>query len=123
MNAVSEIPVPEEQDEEELTAFKQKRKELREKLLTAKILGEIDELVFTGSFDGSGDSGQYNNDASNREVNEFFSEAIDQFVTFNWYDGEGGAGDITWDVVADKITINGYSNYIAQETEMDEEVF
>lgn len=88
----------------------------------------INELVkgypgyFEGTFDGYGDSGEYQNDSGNAKVDEFFSEMIDHYVTFDWYNNEGGGGSIHWDISADKITINGYQNVIEQQTIMDDEV-
>ena len=109
-----------EEEQDQITKI---RKQLREKLLTEKLLGENEDLEFTGTFDGSGDSGQYNNDAGNQEVDKLFSLAIDAFVTFDWYNNDGGGGDITWDVVADKIIINGYYNEIIQTSAMEEAEF
>lgn len=123
MNAMSSIEETNEFDDEDLTPFQELRKTLREKILASKILGEIEETTFMGTFDGSGDSGQFHNDCGNDEINQFLAKAIDEFVNFNWYDGEGGGGDITWDIVADKIIINGYTNETVQHTEMAEEEF
>lgn len=104
-------------------AFAEKRKELREKLLAAKLMGESEDTEFTVTFDGCGDSGQCNNDSGNDEVDKFLSEAVDLFVTFDWYNNDGGGGDITWDIVADEIIINGYYNETVRTDAMTEEVF
>jgi hypothetical protein len=93
-----------------LLEFKAQRAALRQELLADAITGSDKPLVFNASFDGYGDSGQFNNDTENDAVNDLLSEAIDLFVTFDWYNNEGGGGDIFWDVRADKILINGYYN-------------
>jgi hypothetical protein len=103
--------------------FAEKRKELREKLLAAKLMGETEDTEFTVTFDGCGDSGQCNNDSGNDEVDKLLSEAVERFVTFDWYNNDGGGGDITWDIVADEIIINGYYNETVRTDAMIEEVF
>lgn len=105
-------------------AFMEKRAALRQKLLTQHILNDGISLRFHGSFSGCGDSGNYDGgDYKNSEVDELFADALEEFVTFDWYNNDGGGGDITWDVVDDKITINGYYNEIVSTDVMSEEVF
>lgn len=104
-------------------SFAAKRGALRTKLLTEKLLGNSDETEFTITFDGCGDSGQCNNDTNNEEVNQLLAEAVELFVDFNWYDNDGGGGDVTWDIVTDKIVINGYYNETVQTSAMAEEEF
>ena len=103
--------------------FKSMRAKLREKLLTNSLLGDDQTLEFTATFDGYGDSGNFNNDADDPEINALLSEAVDLFVHFDWYNNEGGGGDLTWDVRADKIIINGYQNETQRVDAMSEEEF
>lgn len=91
-------------------AFAQKRAHLRLMLMRTHLLDDKAPLKFVGTFGGSGDSGSFYNDTGNDEVDSLFSDALEEFVTFDWYNNEGGGGDITWEVNTDKITINGYYN-------------
>lgn len=99
------------------------RQTLRETLLTGSILGSEGNLVFQADFDGYGDSGQVHANTKNKSVDAFLETCVDVYVTFDWYNNDGGGGDITWDVIADKITINGYSNETVQHDQMSEEEF
>lgn len=111
-------------------AYQQQLKRENLKLRRAELLEtlRVNELVkgdpghFESSFDGYGDSGQYNNDSGNNSVDKLFSDMIDSHVNFDWYNNEGGGGTISWDISSDTITINGYQNIINQETMMDDEV-
>lgn len=124
MNATTFVENNDVQNETgEPTPFDLKREALREKLLLDLVLGEEEDLVFKGTFDGCGDSGQYNEDAENEEVDELFADAINQFVHFDWYNNDGGGGDITWHVVEDRIVINGYYNEMVQTDVMSEAEF
>lgn len=105
-------------------AFAEKRAALRQKLLVARVLDATTPVEFAGTFSGGGDSGNYDGGGyQNEEVDDFFGEALTEFVTFDWYNNDGGGGDITWDVVKDKITINGYYNLVESISEMTEEEF
>lgn len=101
-----------------------RRKKLREKLIINLIVEEGAERIFEGTFDGYGDSGQYNQDSGNKEVDDFFSDFIQANAThFDWWNNEGGGGDITWNVDTDVITINGYYNVTHREDVMIDEEF
>lgn len=108
--------------EKQLSDLAATRKALQEKLLTNAILTES-PLVFQAEFDGYGDSGQSHCDTGNKEVDRFLADCIELFVTFDWYNGDGGGGDITWNVRTDKITINGYENVTSQEPVLEEAEF
>jgi hypothetical protein len=99
------------------------RKELRQKLLVDAILGQEDKLIFEAIFDGYGDSGNVYASTGNEDVDKFLSDAVEKHVTFDWYNNDGGGGDITWYVKDDKIIINGYQNITTREDVMAEEEF
>lgn len=116
MNAISKKPSDE---------LQKIRKELREKILQNALLDQDAPTTFSVDFSGYGDSGQMhdpNHDLENGEVGDFFHKVMSQYIHFDWYNNDGGGGDITWDVVNDKIKINGYSNRTVQEEEVDEEI-
>jgi hypothetical protein len=99
------------------------RKELRQKLLVDAILGQEDKLVLTAEFDGSGDSGYVHAMTGNEDVDKFLSDAVEEYTNFDWYNNDGGGGDITWHVKEDKIIINGYYNITTRENAMNEAEF
>ena len=91
----------------------------REALVTANYPTE-----FTVDFAGSGDSG--NMDfciPKDTRVDTVFEYALNDFVHFDWYNNDGGQGDMTWNIITDEITISGSYNELISETVMDEEVF
>lgn len=89
-----------------------------------KIITDATEPTVGLTFDGYGDSGNHHyNDTYDPPVRAFLETAMDTYVTFDWYNNDGGGGDLTWHLTDDKITINGYSNYTETHQEMDEEEF
>jgi len=91
----------------------------REALVTANSPTE-----FTVDFSGSGDSG--NMDLcipEDSRVDTVFEYALNSFVHFDWYNNDGGQGDMTWNITTDEITISGSYNEILSEIAMNEEVF
>lgn len=106
-------------DEATLTEF---RKNLREAVLATKLIGDM-ETVLTGDFNGSGDSGQYYISTDNDWIDAFLTKMLETHVTFDWYNNDGGGGDISWDVSTDKVTINGYAYITETESVMGEEEF
>jgi len=91
----------------------------REALVTA---GSPTE--FTVDFSGSGDSGNMDGAIpEDSRVDTLFEFALNNFVTFDWYNNEGGQGDMTWNITDDVITISGSYNEMVSETAMDEETF
>lgn len=117
---VKPLKIEPQQYEKELSRY---RKELGEAIIAQRILDTSIPVEYTSTFDGYGDSGQYNHEAGQDEVDTLFSHMIDTVVTFDWYNGDGGGGDITWDVLSDVITINGYANTVTQEDMMSGETF
>lgn len=103
--------------------FEERRKTLREELLAEALATQGAPTVFQGTYDGYGDSGQSQIDSKDERVVALLDEAIDLFVTFDWYNNEGGGGDITWDIKTDKITINGYYNEVQQVSALEEAEF
>jgi hypothetical protein len=99
-------------------AFSVIRKELRLYLLSL-ILAGAEPFETSVEFQGYGDSGQIETPTGNVLLDEFFSECLNKFVHFDWYNNEGGGGDITWNLEDDKIVINGYYNQVQEVTEMD----
>ena len=98
------------QHEAAVQSLAKERKALRTKLLANVLVGEEQSLVFSADFDGYGDSGSIHSNTGNEEVDRLLSKAVDLYVTFDWYNNDGGGGDITWLVMPDKIVINGYYN-------------
>lgn len=97
---------------------------LRLEIMRLKMIGEENiPLTSQGYFSGSGDSGSYDICTGMPAVDLFLEKMLDIHVTFDWYNNDGGGGDITWDVMTDKITINGYTNVINEVTEMHGEEF
>lgn len=99
-------------------------KEIREQLLFVlrdnNLLNQEEKVTtFVLTFSGEGDSGNYWNDCENPLVNRFLTLIGEEHIDFNWYDNDGGGGDITWDISTDTITINGYYNVVTQETAME----
>jgi hypothetical protein len=98
------------------------RASIRIHALSTQILGET-AGVFMGEFHGSGDSGNYEVATGDALVDNFLEKMLDRHVTFDWYNNDGGQGDITWNVAEDTIVINGSYNVMESVTEMDEEEF
>lgn len=67
------------------------------------------EGEYTTAFSGYGDSGSLEN-TGNDLLDYFFDLVVEQFVDFDWYNNEGGGGDITWDIHKDILIVNGYEN-------------
>ena len=116
-------PATEEEAAENKAELARYRKELGEKITSKAVLTPDSPTTFTSTFDGYGDSGQYHHEAGDEEVDALLSHMVYTVVTFDWYNNDGGGGDITWDVVSDVITINGYKSVITQEDVMSEVVF
>lgn len=109
---------------EAATSLTAMREAVRKDIMAKAVLYPDTPLIYENDFDGYGDSGQmYPNSTYPESVNKILSEALNAYVTFDWYDNDGGGGDITWDVIEDKITINGYQNVTTQESMMDGEEF
>jgi|TARA_R110000744_G_scaffold215295_1_gene334150 hypothetical protein len=111
------------QKTEELDEFAKLRAEVRTKVLADALIIGKHGTEFVATFNGYGDSGDVSVHTGVNAINEFLSEAIYKFVDFDWYNNDGGGGDITWDLKTDIITINGYSNFTETHDEMTEEVF
>jgi len=105
---------------EEMKVF---RSELRDACTATKLIFNDFHMTPTGSFDGSGDSGNTHVYTKNAHVNAFLEWMLNTHVTFDWYNNDGGGGDIMWDIHNDKVTINGYQNITETEQVMDGEVF
>jgi hypothetical protein len=102
--------------------FKAFREALRLDILTDRLAGYYtDDLIIT--FNGYGDSGEIFERSDHPGVNVLLSAALDKFVTFDWYNNDGGGGDIQWMVAEDKIIINGYYNETVQTDVMEKEEF
>jgi hypothetical protein len=113
-----------DEDSEGISELDVFRAVLRHECLVDKLVSEEDTgLSFYGEFHGSGDSGNYEVETGNDIVDKFLELMLDKHVNFDWYNNEGGGGDITWDVQTDKVIINGH--YYVQESvdEMVEEEF
>jgi len=104
-------------DAEELDPLQQTRKKLRDELLVSIILDK-EKTEFTATFDGYGDSGEVHADTGNKKVDEFLESCVTAYVTTDWYNGDGGGGDITWKVFDDKIIINSHYNEMVSNEDM-----
>ena len=113
------------QDVQKLTPEEMKvfRSELRDACTATKIVFNDFRMTPTGSFDGAGDSGNSFVHTSNDHVDAFLEWMLSKHVNFDWYNNDGGGGDIVWDIHNDKVTINGYQNITETKQVMDEEVF
>lgn len=80
-------------------------------------------VFYEAEFDGYGDSGEVHASTGRESVNVLLEECVRLYVNFDWYNNEGGGGDITWDVNTDTITINGYKRVVNDEAMMDDEEF
>lgn len=105
-------------------AFATFRKVVRQKRLEECIADSSATSTVGLTFDGYGDSGNhYFNETYPDYLATFLNFAMDELVTFDWYNNDGGGGDLTWDLSTDKIIVNGYTNYTETHQEMDEEEF
>ena len=87
------------------------REALRERLLTDIMLGLFDDLIPNAYFCGGGDSGEVYTETSDDELNFFFERLVTERIEWDWYNGDGGGGDINWDLKEDELVITGYQNY------------
>jgi len=116
---VSAIQAAERDKLDELT---ETRKKLRNEILVSIILDK-EKTKFSAIFDGYGDSGSVYANTGNEDVDKFLIQCVDTYVTTDWYNNEGGGGDITWKVFEDKIIINTYWNEIVSNDDMVEAEF
>lgn len=98
------------------------REALRQHAMASVLLGS-NKGEFTGEFHGEGDSGNYEIETGDHLIDKFLEQMLERHVHFDWYNSDGGGGDITWDVARDKIVINGYQNVVQTESVMTEEEF
>lgn len=102
---ILEKGIPEYTDKE---AFADYREELRKHLLDLALLGEFHVENAQGEFNGYGDSGNYYISTGNSLLDKFLSHVLDAAVKFDWYNNDGGGGDIEWNLKEDKLIVNGY---------------
>lgn len=98
------------------------RAALRVHALTSQLLGETGG-TFEGGFHGAGDSGNTEISTGDAFINHFLEQMVEAHVQFDWYNNDGGGGDITWHVQEDVVVINGYQNITTTEDMMAEEEF
>jgi hypothetical protein len=87
---------------------------------------------FTIEFDGYGDSGMFydvtpsipNEDELTNRVQELLEGYgnDDQVVSWDWYNNDGGGGELVWDISKDVITINGHWNEIIANSVDEKEI-
>lgn len=116
MGLASYISIPDDADLKDPEIFREFRKQVREALLAERLLGSDDALDIELSFSGSGDSGDWQEHHDDPHVQRLFDHLLQHEVSFDWYNNDGGGGSITWDVVADVITIDGYWNETIQNS-------
>lgn len=102
--------------------FKAARDHIRHYLLANTVIGISDSKTITKEFSGGGDSGDWDCDFTEEEteLSHFFHYILNNHVYFDWYNNDGGGGDITWDLVEDVITINGYVNCMSHEDQPEQ---
>lgn len=105
-----------------IDALDETRKKLREEILVSAILDK-EKTEFSADFDGCGDSGNVHAATGNDEVDKFLIQCVNLYVSTDWYNGDGGGGDITWKVFEDKIIINSYYNEMVSNDDMVEAEF
>lgn len=106
---------------------KQGRAELRQKLLINAVFLRGD-TTFSVVFDGYGDSGTVHaffpaitdDQELSDELEKFFDVVVDREVHWDWYNDEGGGGNVVWDLEKDTVTINGYYNVTEQEHQAEQ---
>lgn len=113
------LPPPKLTDEQRAADLKIFREALRQDLLASLLLGEKGS-TYSGEFHGGGDSGNYDIETGDATVDTFLMTMCDIHIDFDWYNNDGGGGDIEWNIQNDVITINGYQNITAQEDMMTE---
>lgn len=104
-------------ERDKLDQLAETRKKLRDEILVSIIIDK-EKTEFTGEFHGSGDSGDYYIDTGNEEVDKFLIDCVEQHVTTDWCNNDGGGGDITWKVFEDKIIINTHWNEMVSNDDM-----
>jgi len=107
---------------DEKERWKAQRAAIRQKILAQRLIDDTVPLSYNGNFYGSGDSGYYDKNFGNKEVDDLFSNAIDLFVKIDWYNNEGGGGAIIWNVQTDVMVIDAYWNKTEQVYDMENEV-
>lgn len=130
----SELPEEDRDEDFDQTVWKRFREDLLNKIRLRILFDNQCPTHFEGGFCGSGDSGNWDglyDPNIKREHRHYdmceaadtlFSEALELFVQFDWYNAEGGGGTITWDIPTDVLNISGYQNVVTEEQMMDEAV-
>ena len=97
-------------------SIEEMRAPLREFLLAEAIVSAdgLNSTTFQAEFDGSGDSGYLRPwDINHIEpLLHFFEKILEEHVTYDWYNNDGGGGEITWDIKDDTLKVEGYVNVI-----------
>jgi hypothetical protein len=91
-------------------ALTEVRAELLLKVQQDRLLKDDATTVFTIGFSGYGDSGDVDELSGDDQIDAFLQAVMKEHVHFDWYNNDGGGGDITWDITKDEILINGYQN-------------
>jgi len=100
----------------QIKTFEVKRAELLRKFRGLALISQNPVTEFIATFDGYGDSGQtYFQDPKDSEedfseVETFLSTAVDLYADWDWYNNEGGGGEIRWNITTNTIKIEGYYN-------------
>jgi hypothetical protein len=94
--------------------FQKYRNSLRDVLLAEQLIEEGGEHEISLSFSGSGDSGNWDDEHDNACVMTLFNHLLNNVVTWDWYNNDGGGGTISWDLATNTINIEGYYNETVQ---------
>lgn len=105
-------------DDSKKTQWLTYREHLRMHLLTATLLQDAPS-EYSAEFNGYGDSGELDYSDELPLLKAFFNYILHHHVTFDWYNNEGGGGDITWKLHDDVAVVNGYRNTTVAESIMD----
>lgn len=119
---MAHVKLHNQEEENARKAFNETRKALREELAAEALLGLKPKEYFV-TFSGYGDSGDLEPSGYPENVQDFFYSVLDTLVDYDWYNNDGGYGDITWDVMTDTLTINGYQYETTTHPVMVEEEF
>lgn len=125
--SISSSWIQKEQEQKQEFSQPEFRTELRKTLLGNSLIDGTSLTTISAYFDGYGDSGQiYDALRPDGEYEEMYAKTnaymcylVENHVDWDWYNNEGGGGEVVWDLQSDKITINGYYN-VTESVDQDE---
>jgi hypothetical protein len=88
---------------------------LREGLMIGALLDSNNELKFSAEFSGYGDSANVDAATGLAAMDMFLTGMVNRHANWDWYNNDGGGGDIEWAVKEDEIKISGHYNETVQQ--------